>query len=130
MKLARVHGAEEGVGDGMLSVSEDEVEGGIGADMKWLPRGVGKWSLRGDSQSAIFGDLSRLRRLSVIIEPRCDSSSSSIIVLSDFRRVLLCACTGGGGGAYVVAGRKSNVAIFVNADIAGFKSVCLADSRK
>jgi hypothetical protein len=41
VKLSLVHGADESAGD-TLSVSEDDVEGGIGADMKWLPLGVGK----------------------------------------------------------------------------------------
>jgi hypothetical protein len=42
-------------------------------------------------------------------EPRIDSSSSSIIVLS--ARLFFCACTGEVGGLYVVAGRKSKVAM-------------------
>lgn len=41
VKLSLVQGADEGVGE-TLSVSEDDVERGIGADMKWLPLGVGK----------------------------------------------------------------------------------------
>jgi hypothetical protein len=79
----------------------------MGADMKWLPRGVGKWSLNGDSQSAMLVDLSRPLRTSMI-ESRADSPSSSIIVLRD--RCRLRACTGA-GGLYVVAGRRSNVPI-------------------
>lgn len=42
MKLVLVQGAEDGQGEISLSVSEEDVEGGMGADMKWLPRGVGK----------------------------------------------------------------------------------------
>ena len=89
----------------------------MGADMKWLPRGVGKWSLSGESQSAFFGDLvlgdllledlSRPLRMS-INDPRFDSSSSSNIVLSDRRRLWSCPAD---GGLYVVDGRKSNVPI-------------------
>lgn len=41
VKLSLVQGADDSAGD-MLSVSEDVDEGGIGADMKWFPLGVGK----------------------------------------------------------------------------------------
>ena len=55
MKEVLVHGAEEGVAEIMLSLSLSDaaVDSGLGADMKWLPRGVGKLSLRGESHSAV-----------------------------------------------------------------------------
>jgi hypothetical protein len=40
-KLSRVHGADDEPGE-VLSLIEDGDEGGIGARIKWFPRGVGK----------------------------------------------------------------------------------------
>ncbi len=63
----------------------DEGDAGTkGADMKLFPRGVGKWSLMGENQSA-FLDWSRPLDSSSAETPLADSSSSSIIVLSDRR---------------------------------------------
>lgn len=109
MKLCLVQGADEAASD-KLSVFDEASEVHIGADMKWFPRGVGKWSLRGESHSALFGDLSwgdLFRPLSTAYleakaEPRIGSSSTSIMVLSDGR--LLSACPEDDGGRYVVDG--------------------------
>lgn len=76
-----------------------------------MPRGVGKWSLSGESQSAFLGDLSRLFRTS-IMDPLFESSSS-IIVLSDLRRLRTCP---GDGGVYVVAGKRSKVGILADCE--------------
>jgi hypothetical protein len=59
VKEVLVHGAEEGVREVLeimlsLSLSDASVDSAIGAGMKWLPRGVGKLSLRGESHSAVL----------------------------------------------------------------------------
>lgn len=48
--LSLVHGWDD-VCEYSLSLADGEA-GMIGADMKWLPLGVGNWSLKGESQSA------------------------------------------------------------------------------
>jgi hypothetical protein len=112
-KLSLFHGAED-TWEYSLSDTDEGDEGTIGADMKLLPRGVGKWSLIGENQFA-FLDSSWARgvgKWSLIgeshfasLDSSCDSSivatllevssSSSIMVLSERR--LLMTCTGDGG---------------------------------
>jgi len=93
------------------------VDSALGADMKWLPRGVGKLSLMGESHSAVLDAFS----CAIIIEFLCVVTSSSIIVLSD--RCVLRACAAD-GGQYVVAGSKSksNDAILDAAEIENCKN--------
>lgn len=94
----------------MLSVSDDVSEGGTGATIKCLPRGVGKWSLRGERTSSLRGLL--LGNLDLgpsSSDPTTDPSLSSAIVLSD--PCLLGTCPVDDGGMYVVDGKKSNEAI-------------------
>jgi hypothetical protein len=53
MTLARFQRVELLVGDVDSSVeSADGEEGRMGAERKWKPLGVGKWSLMGDSQAS------------------------------------------------------------------------------
>jgi len=120
MKLCLVQGADDGAGE-LVSVSDEDVDGQIGAERKWFPLGVGKWSLKGDrchDAKELLGDLSwgdLFRPLSICIfvaklEPRWDSSSTSIIVLSEGR--LLGTCPDVDAGRYTVDGKNSKEAIF------------------
>lgn len=112
--LDRFHGLEEEEGE--LLSSTDAVEGdegSIGADKKWKPRGVGKWSLRGDSHDTIFslGDWAWILRFSGAARLCGCSTSSSIIVLSNLPGLRSCD---GEGGRYVVDGKRTSSGIFGN----------------
>jgi len=138
--LSLVHGPDE-VCEYSLPLTDDDGEAGMsGADMKWLPLGVGKWSLKGERQSAemkwlplgvgkwslkgerqsaqlgAFGDGDRRRPRSSSTSPPSfiDSSSSSIIVLRERRRRGTCT---GDGALYVVAGKKSIDAILTKENL-------------
>jgi hypothetical protein len=117
MKLSLVQGADDGASE--LSATEEASEVHLGAAMKWLPRGVGKASLRGDSHNAVLGMLSwgsLFRPLSAALnEAKCEiriieSSSTSNIVLSDGR--LLGTGPKDDAGRYVVEGNCSIEVIF------------------
>lgn len=79
--------------------------------MKCFPRGVGKWSLKGERNVSNLGDLflGDLFLPLSISDPTTDPSLSSTIVLSNGR--FLGTCPFDDGGLYVVDGKKSNEAI-------------------
>jgi len=103
LDLLLFHGFEDVEGE-LLSSAEmvDGEDGKIGAERKWKPLGVGKWSLSGDNQASILRFDVWLRSCLLSMAYCVSSLSSSIIVLSDLPSLLACE---GEGGLYVDEGK-------------------------